>query len=48
MMVAALKLAALVALAAATFGVIPNRRIGGILAIVICIAGAVILHFVAP
>jgi hypothetical protein len=48
MMMAVLKLAALVALAATTFGVIPNRRIGSILAIGICVAGAVILHFAAP
>jgi len=44
----ALKLVLLAALAVVTFGVIPNRRIGGILAIGICIAAAVMLHFVAP
>ena len=48
MMMAVLKLALLAALAVATFGVVPNRRIGGILAIGICVAGAAILHFAAP
>ncbi|HEY2248983.1 MAG TPA: hypothetical protein VGH70_16190 [Bradyrhizobium sp.] len=48
MMTAVLKLALLAGLAVATFGVIPNRRIGGILAIGICVAGAVVLHFAAP
>jgi hypothetical protein len=48
MMTAVLKLALLAALAVATFGVIPNRKIGGVLAIGICVAGAVILHFAAP
>jgi hypothetical protein len=46
-MPAALKLALLAALVALTIGVFPNRRTGAILAIGICIAGAVILHFVA-
>jgi hypothetical protein len=45
---AVLKLAMLAALAVATFGVVPNRRIGGILAIGICVVGAAILHFAAP
>jgi len=48
MTTAVLKLALLAALAVVTFGVIPNRKIGGILAIGICLACAVILHFAAP
>ncbi len=48
MTTAVLKLALLAALAVATFGVFPDRRRGAILAIGVCIAGAVILHFVAP
>jgi len=48
MTTAVLKLALLAALAAATFGVFPDRPRGAILAIGVCIAGAVILHFVAP
>jgi hypothetical protein len=31
-----------------TFGVFPDRRRGGILAIATCIVAAFILHFVAP
>jgi hypothetical protein len=48
MMAAVLKLALLAGLAVVTFGVFPDRRRGAILAIGICVAGAVILHFVAP
>ena len=48
MMAAVLKLALLASLAVVTFGVFPDRRMGAILAIGICVAGAVILHFVAP
>jgi hypothetical protein len=48
MMTAVLKLALLAALAILTIGVVPNRRMGAALAIGICVAGAVILHFVAP
>jgi hypothetical protein len=48
MMTAVLKLAILAALTIATFGVFPDRRRGVILAIGVCIAGAVILHFAAP
>lgn len=47
-MPAVLKLALLAMLAIATFGVFPDRRRGAILAIGVCIAGAVILHFAAP
>jgi hypothetical protein len=48
MMTAVLKLALLAALVILTLGVFPNRRAGAALAIGVCIAGAVILHFVAP
>ena len=47
-MPAVLKLALLAMLAIATLGVVPDRRRGAVLAIGICVAGAVILHFVAP
>ncbi len=42
------KLALLAGLAFLTLGVYPDRRRGGIIAIAICIAGAVALHFAAP
>ena len=48
MMTALLKLALLTALAILTIGVFPNRRAGAALAIGICVAGAAILHIVAP
>jgi hypothetical protein len=48
MMTGLLKLGLLAGLMVATFGVIPDRRRGAILAIGVCVAGAVILHFVAP
>ena len=48
MMTAVLKLALLAALVILTVGVFPNRRMGAALAIGICVAGAMILHFVAP
>ena len=48
MMIGVLKLGLLAALAIATFGTVPNRKVGAVLAIGICVAGAVILHFVAP
>ena len=48
MMTAVLKLAVLAAVVVATLGVLPDRRRGAILAIGLCVAGAVILHFVAP
>ena len=35
-------------LALLTLGVFPDRLRGGIIAIGICIAAAVVLHFVAP
>jgi hypothetical protein len=48
MTTAVLKLALLAGLAIVTFGIFPDRRRGAILAIGVCTAGAVILHFVAP
>ena len=48
MMTAVLKLALLAGPAIATFGVFPDRRRGALLAIGVCVAGAVILHFAAP
>jgi hypothetical protein len=43
-----LKLALLAGLTILTFGVFPDRRRGAVIAIATCIAGAVVLHFVAP
>jgi hypothetical protein len=43
-----LKLALLAGLAIVTFGVFPDRPRGAIIAIATCIAGAVVLHVVAP
>jgi hypothetical protein len=48
MMTGILKLGLLAVLTVATFGVIPDRHRGAILAIGVCVAGAVILHFAAP
>lgn len=48
MMTAILKLGLLAALTVATCGVVPDLRRGAILAIGLCVAGAVILHVVAP
>jgi hypothetical protein len=48
MVTAVLKLGLLAGLAIVTFGVFPDRRRGAILAISVCVAGAVILHFAAP
>ena len=42
------KLALLVGLTILTFGVFPDRRRGGIIAIATCVTAAVILHLVAP
>lgn len=42
------KIAILVGLLILTFGIFPDRRRGGIIAIATCIVAAVILHFVAP
>jgi hypothetical protein len=48
MMTAVLKLALLAGLAIVTLGAFPDRRRGAVLAIGICVAGAVILHFAPP
>jgi hypothetical protein len=42
------KIAILAGLVILTFGVFPDRRRGGIIAIATCIVAAFILHFVAP
>jgi hypothetical protein len=44
----ATKIALLAGLTVLTFGVYPDRLRGGIIAIATCIAGAVVLNFVAP
>ena len=43
-----LKLALLAGLAVLTFGTIPDRRRGAVIAIATCIAAAFVLHFAAP
>ena len=43
-----IKLVALAGLVTLTLGVLPDRRIGGLIAIGTCVAAAFILHFVAP
>jgi hypothetical protein len=47
-MEAFIKIALLVGLGVLTLGVIPNRRIGAIIAVGTCVMGALVLHFVAP
>jgi hypothetical protein len=42
------KIAILAVLVILTFGVFPDRRRGGIIAIATCVAAAFVLHFVAP
>ena len=43
-----IKIALLAVLTVLTFGVIPDRRRGAVIAIGICVAAALVLHFVAP
>jgi hypothetical protein len=43
-----IKIAILAGLVTLTLGVLPNRRMGAIVAIGTCIAAAFALHFVAP
>ena len=43
-----LKIALLAALVVLTFGVLPDRRRGAVIAIATCVAAAVVLHFAAP
>jgi predicted exporter len=47
-MEAFIKIALLAILALLTFGTIPNRRTGAVIAVGTCVVAAVILHFVAP
>jgi hypothetical protein len=42
------KIALLAALVVLTLGVVPNRRIGAVIAVGTCVAAAFILHLVAP
>jgi hypothetical protein len=42
------KIALLAGLTILTVGVFPDRRRGAVIAIGICVAAAVVLHFVAP
>jgi hypothetical protein len=43
-----IKIAILAVLVVLTFGVFPDRRRGGIIAMATCVAAAFVLHFVAP
>jgi uncharacterized RDD family membrane protein YckC len=47
-MEAFIKIALLTALAVLTFGVIPDRRRGAVIAVGTCVVAAFVLHFVAP
>jgi hypothetical protein len=47
-MVAIAKIAGLLGLAILTVGVFPDRLKGGIIAIAVCIAAALLLHVAAP
>ncbi len=47
-MEAFIKIALLAALVVLTLGVIPNRRIGPVIAVGTCVVTAFVLHFVAP
>jgi uncharacterized RDD family membrane protein YckC len=47
-MEAFIKIAVLAALVILTFGVIPDRRRGAVIAVGTCVAAALVLHFVAP
>ena len=47
-MLALLKLVLLASLGIVTLGTFPDRLRGSILAITICVVGAVILHYAAP
>jgi hypothetical protein len=48
MAMALIKVALLAGLTILTLGVFPDRRRGPIIAIAICVAAAVVLHFAAP
>jgi uncharacterized RDD family membrane protein YckC len=47
-MEAFIKIALLAALAVLTFGVIPDRRRGAVIAVGTCVVAALVLHFAAP
>ena len=47
-MEAPIKIALLAALVVLTFGVIPDRRRGAVIAVGTCVVAAFVLHFVAP
>jgi uncharacterized RDD family membrane protein YckC len=47
-MEAFIKIALVAALVILTFGVIPDRRRGAVIAIGTCVVAALVLHFVAP
>ena len=47
-MEAFIKIALLAALVILTFGVIPDKRRGAVIAVGTCVAAAFVLHFVAP
>jgi hypothetical protein len=48
MAMALTKIALLAGLTILTVGIFPDRRRGALIAIAICVAAAVVLHFVAP
>jgi hypothetical protein len=47
-MEAFIKIALLAVLVILTFGVIPDRRRGAVIAVATCVMAALVLHFVAP
>jgi uncharacterized RDD family membrane protein YckC len=47
-MEAFIKIALLAAFVILTFGVIPDRRRGAVIAVGTCVVAALVLHFVAP
>jgi uncharacterized RDD family membrane protein YckC len=47
-MEAFIKIALLAALVILTFGVIPDRRRGAVIAVGTCVVAALVLHFAAP
>ena len=47
-MEAPIKIALLAALVVLTFGVIPDRRRGAVIAVGTCVVAALVLHFAAP
>ena len=43
-----IKIAILAAIVVLSLGVVPNRRLGSVIAVATCIVVAIVLHFVAP